>query len=62
MAGSVTITGIEGIPEIKAGDDLGSVIVAALTRQAIELNPADVLIVTQKVVSKAQQSSKKPGG
>jgi len=54
MAGSVTITGIEGIPEIKAGDDLGSVIVAALTRQAIELNPADVLIVTQKVVSKAE--------
>jgi coenzyme F420-0:L-glutamate ligase/coenzyme F420-1:gamma-L-glutamate ligase len=54
MAGSVTITGIEGIPEIKAGDDLGSIIVAALDRQAIEFRPDDLLIVTQKVVSKAE--------
>jgi coenzyme F420-0:L-glutamate ligase / coenzyme F420-1:gamma-L-glutamate ligase len=54
MAGSVTITGIEGIPEIKAGDDLGSIIVAALGGQAIELRHDDVLIVTQKVVSKAE--------
>jgi len=54
MAGAVTITGIEGIPEIKAGDDLGSIIVAALIRQGIEPRHEDVLIVTQKVVSKAE--------
>ena len=29
MAGQVTITGIEGIPEIEAGADLGVIIVAA---------------------------------
>ena len=36
MAGSVTITGLEGIPEIKAGDDLGSIIVAALARISLD--------------------------
>ena len=54
MSGPVTIQGIEGIPEVEAGADLGGLIVAALERQALELRPDDVLIVTQKVVSKAE--------
>ena len=54
MAGPVTITGIQGIPEIKSGDDLGPIIVSAIRAQGLDLSPDDVLIVTQKIVSKAE--------
>jgi coenzyme F420-0:L-glutamate ligase/coenzyme F420-1:gamma-L-glutamate ligase len=54
MAGPVTITGIEGIPEIREGDDLAAIIVEALGGQGIEIVSDDILIVTQKVVSKAE--------
>ena len=40
---------IEGIPEIAEGDDLG-----ALIAERIELVDADVVVVSQKVVSKAE--------
>jgi len=41
---------IEGIPEVRAGDDLGGYIADA----APELQDGDVVVVTQKVVSKAE--------
>ncbi len=45
-----------GIPEIRPGDDLPALIVAALERtpEALPLRLDDVLVVTQKVVSKAE--------
>ncbi len=54
MAGPVTITGIEGIPEVQPGDDLGRLIFEALQAQSITLQDDDVIIVTQKVVSKSE--------
>jgi coenzyme F420-0:L-glutamate ligase/coenzyme F420-1:gamma-L-glutamate ligase len=54
MAGQVTITGIEGIPEIQAGDDLPALIMAAATQQGVRFEDNDVLTVTQKAVSKAE--------
>ena len=51
---AVTITGIEGIPEIKPGDDIAALIVAAFARQGLALEVGDVLVVTQKAVSKAE--------
>src|SRR5688572_18233412 len=54
MAGQVTITGIEGIPEVQPGADLAELILKATRAQGIELQSDDVLIVTQKVVSKAE--------
>ena len=54
MAASVTITGIEGIPEILPGDDLAALIVASARAQDVTLQAGDVLIVTQKVVSKSE--------
>ncbi|HEY7270388.1 MAG TPA: coenzyme F420-0:L-glutamate ligase [Dehalococcoidia bacterium] len=54
MAGSVTITGIEGIPEVQAGDDLGRLIFEAAQRQGIAFADDDLVIVTQKVVSKSE--------
>ena len=53
-AGPVTLLPITGIPEIAQGTDLGSVIVEAATSSGIELTDDDVLIVTHKIVSKAE--------
>jgi coenzyme F420-0:L-glutamate ligase/coenzyme F420-1:gamma-L-glutamate ligase len=53
-AGPVTLLPITGIPEIAPGTDLGSVIVEAATSSGIELTDDDVLVVTHKVVSKAE--------
>lgn len=46
----LSIIPIEGVPEIHEGDDLAQLIVAA----APALEDSDVLVVTQKVVSKAE--------
>ncbi len=43
------LTGVEGLPEIGAGDDL-----AALIHAAAELSDGNVVVVTSKVVSKAE--------
>lgn len=51
---SVSIDGIHGIPEIQPGDDLGAHIDAACRTQGITLQDGDVLVVTQKSVSKAE--------
>jgi coenzyme F420-0:L-glutamate ligase / coenzyme F420-1:gamma-L-glutamate ligase len=46
---TITVLPVEGIPEVRAGDDL-----AALIGDAAELEQGDVLVVAQKVVSKAE--------
>ncbi len=50
----ITIFGLEGIPIIKAGDDLGEIIVRAAERQGVGIEEGDVVVVTQKIVSKAE--------
>lgn len=54
--GSVRILALAGIPEIHAGDDLARMIGDAIERTpgAHPLTGEDVLVVTQKVVSKAE--------
>jgi len=49
----IRIIPIEGIPEIHAGDDL-AVMIASAIRAGDGLHAADVVVVTQKVVSKAE--------
>ena len=53
---SVRVVALEGIPEVGAGDDLGRLLGDAIDRTpgALPLTDADVLVVTQKVVSKAE--------
>ena len=48
---SIEIIPLAGIPEIAAGDDLGGILAGAARE---ELRDGDVLVVTQKVVSKAE--------
>jgi coenzyme F420-0:L-glutamate ligase/coenzyme F420-1:gamma-L-glutamate ligase len=52
----IQVVALEGIPEVGHGDDLGLIIGNALqgTSDALPLTSADVLVVTQKVVSKAE--------
>jgi coenzyme F420-0:L-glutamate ligase/coenzyme F420-1:gamma-L-glutamate ligase len=55
-ASQIRVVALEGIPEIRPGDDLGAQIVAAIGRTdgVQPLRDDDVLVVTQKVVSKAE--------
>lgn len=52
----VEVIALEGIPEIRTGDDLAQIVVDALraTPSALPARDDDVLVVTQKVVSKAE--------
>ena len=52
-APEVRVIGLAGLPEVRRGDDLAALIAAA-ARQGAGLEPGDVVVVTQKVVSKAE--------
>ena len=47
---TVTILGITGLPEISAGTDLAALLAAA----PVELADGDILVITSKIVSKAE--------
>jgi F420-0:gamma-glutamyl ligase len=51
---SFSIHALPGIGEISAGDDLPHIIASALGTHAVELARQDVLVIAQKVVSKAK--------
>ncbi len=54
MAPRIQVIGVTGMPEIRPGDRLGQLITAAAQRQGTPIEAGDVLVVTQKIVSKAE--------
>jgi coenzyme F420-0:L-glutamate ligase/coenzyme F420-1:gamma-L-glutamate ligase len=48
------IFAVPGIPEVPRGSDLGALIAEAVTRSGRGVEPGDVFVVAQKVVSKAE--------
>jgi coenzyme F420-0:L-glutamate ligase/coenzyme F420-1:gamma-L-glutamate ligase len=50
----LTLTGLTGVPLVRPGDDLAAIIVAALAGNGIAAADGDVLVVAQKIVSKAE--------
>ncbi|MGH2771106.1 MAG: coenzyme F420-0:L-glutamate ligase [Actinomycetota bacterium] len=50
----VTLIPIVGIPEVAPGADLAEMIVEAAIGSAVEIVDDDVLVVTQKIISKAE--------
>ncbi len=48
------LVGLEGVGEIRAGDSVGKLICEACSRQGIELADHDILVIAQKIVSKAE--------
>jgi coenzyme F420-0:L-glutamate ligase/coenzyme F420-1:gamma-L-glutamate ligase len=54
MAPQVRIIGVAGMPEVRPGDDLAALILEAARGQGADVEDGDVLVVTQKIVSKAE--------
>src|SRR5262249_41076780 len=54
MTREVTLTALSGIKLVEPGDDLGAIIVAALRDNGLVPKKGDVLVVAQKIVSKAE--------
>ena len=53
-AGAVSVVGVRGIPVVRAGDDLAALVAGGLRVSGLALQPWDVVVVTHKVVSKAE--------
>jgi coenzyme F420-0:L-glutamate ligase/coenzyme F420-1:gamma-L-glutamate ligase len=51
---SIVITPLRGVPLIKAGDDLLAILLASLEDSGISLNSDDILVLAQKIISKAE--------
>lgn len=54
MSNALQIIPIMGIGEIPPGTDLASVIFAAMQSQQLDIQQGDILVITQKIVSKAE--------
>ncbi len=53
-AASVTLTALPGFPLVKPGNDLGALLIEALDRAGLKPEERDILVVAQKIVSKAE--------
>lgn len=51
---SITVTPITGVPRISPGDDLATLLLDAIRQLPLSLAAGDILVVCQKVVSKAE--------
>jgi len=50
----IEIHPLTGIGEVRPGDDLAALLRAALVQNGLKVQPGDILVVTQKIVSKAE--------
>ena len=53
-AAELRVIGLGGLPDVRPGDDIAALILEAAERQGTPLAAGDVLVVTQKIVSKAE--------
>jgi len=54
MSGELRVLPIEGMPEVREGDQVGKLIV-----ERADLEPGDVVVISQKIVSKAEGQVRK---
>jgi len=50
----ISIIGLESFPLVKAGDNIAKMIVETARKEKVSINDEDVVVVAQKVVSKAE--------
>ncbi len=50
----ITIEAIDGIPLIEEGDDIAGLIAEHSDKQGVEVSPNDIIVIAQKIVSKAE--------
>jgi coenzyme F420-0:L-glutamate ligase/coenzyme F420-1:gamma-L-glutamate ligase len=53
LGAQLTIIPLEGVPQIDPGADLCAILLAALERASLVLRDHDILVVTSKIISKA---------
>jgi len=51
---SITIIGLENFPLVKAGDNLAKIIVETAAKNNVNIEDKDIIVISQKVVSKAE--------
>ena len=51
---SVTLHALPGLPLVEAGEDLASRILSAAARDGLDIRDGDILVVAQKIISKAK--------
>jgi coenzyme F420-0:L-glutamate ligase / coenzyme F420-1:gamma-L-glutamate ligase len=54
LPATLTLTALAGIPLVRAGDDLAAVVLQGLAASGETLRSGDVIVLAQKVVSKAE--------
>lgn len=54
MSRRLTLSALEGIPMIAPGDDLAALLAGSLRSMGIALQDGDILVLAQKIVSKAE--------
>jgi coenzyme F420-0:L-glutamate ligase/coenzyme F420-1:gamma-L-glutamate ligase len=54
MVSEVRIIGLEGLPDVKPGQDLAAAILDAMRTRKVAINAGDIMVVTQKIVSKVE--------
>ncbi len=54
MSSEIRLIPIRGIPEIRPGDDLGLAVARAAEAMDLKLTDGDIVVVAQKIVSKAE--------
>lgn len=54
MSTRMTLAALQGIPLVKPGDDLASILIAALENSGEVLADGDILVIAQKIISKAE--------
>ncbi len=59
MSGRLEVLAPDGVGEVSEGSDLAALLVAALTGAGTDLRDGDVVLVTSKVVSKAEGRSRR---
>jgi coenzyme F420-0:L-glutamate ligase/coenzyme F420-1:gamma-L-glutamate ligase len=50
----IRLTALEGIPLIQPGDDLAAIVIEALEHRGMRLRSHDIVVLAQKIVSKAE--------
>lgn len=51
---TLTLTALAGIPEVRTGDDLATLVRAGLAASRLDLRDGDVIVLAQKIVSKSE--------
>jgi coenzyme F420-0:L-glutamate ligase/coenzyme F420-1:gamma-L-glutamate ligase len=54
LSSKLELFALEGVPLVHAGDDLASIILDAMACTELTLEPRDILVIAQKIVSKSE--------